>query len=57
LTINNPPIDYATVAKGMGVFGKGPITNPNDLGPALRAAIDVVKRGEPALIDVVTQPR
>ena len=24
---------------------------------ALRAAVDVVKRGEPALIDVVTQPR
>jgi acetolactate synthase I/II/III large subunit len=57
LKIDNPPIDYATVAKGMGVFSKGPITNPNDLGPALRAAIDVVKRGEPALIDVVTQPR
>ncbi len=57
LTINDPPIDYATVAKGMGVFSRGPITNPNDLGPALRAAVDVVKRGEPALIDVVTQPR
>ena len=57
LTINNPPIDYASVAKGMGVFSRGPITNPNDLGPALRAAVDVVKRGEPALIDVVTQPR
>jgi acetolactate synthase-1/2/3 large subunit len=57
LTLNNPPIDYAAVAKGMGVFSRGPITNPNDLGPALRAAIDVVKRGEPALIDVVTQPR
>ena len=57
LTINDPPIDYATVAKGLGVFSRGPITNPNDLGPALRAAVDVVKRGEPALIDVVTQPR
>jgi thiamine pyrophosphate-dependent acetolactate synthase large subunit-like protein len=57
LTINDPPIDYASVAKGMGVFSRGPITNPNDLGPALRAAVEVVKRGEPALIDVVTQPR
>ncbi|HEV2201001.1 MAG TPA: thiamine pyrophosphate-dependent enzyme [Bryobacteraceae bacterium] len=57
LTINDPPIDYATVAKGLGVFSRGPITNPNDLGPALRAAVEVVKRGEPALIDVVTQPR
>jgi thiamine pyrophosphate-dependent acetolactate synthase large subunit-like protein len=57
LTIDDPAIDYAAVAKGLGVFSRGPITNPNDLGPALRAAIDVVKRGEPALIDVVTQPR
>ena len=57
LTINDPPIDYAAVAKGMGVFSRGPISNPDDLGPALRAAVDVVKRGEPALIDVVTQPR
>ena len=30
---------------------------PNDLGPAIRRALAVVKRGEPALVDVVTQPR
>ena len=35
----------------------GPIENPNDLGPAIKAALEVVKRGEPALVDVVTQPR
>ena len=29
----------------------------SDLGPAISRAIDVVKRGEPALIDVVSQPR
>ena len=34
-----------------------PITNPNDLAPAIKRAIEVVKRGEPYLIDVVTQPR
>ena len=28
-----------------------------DLGPAIKAALEVVKKGEPALIDVVTQPR
>jgi acetolactate synthase-1/2/3 large subunit len=55
--IENPNIDYATVARGLGVHGEGPITNPNDLGPALKRAVDVVARGEPALIDVVTQPR
>ncbi len=55
--ITNPNVDYATLAKSMGVYGQGPIDNPNDLGPAIRRAIEVVKRGEPALIDVVSQPR
>ena len=55
--IEDPNIDYATVARGMGVHGEGPITDPKDLGPALRRAIEVVLRGEPALVDVVTQPR
>jgi hypothetical protein len=41
----------------MGVYAEGPITDPNELAPALRRAIAVVKRGEPALVDVVTQPR
>jgi acetolactate synthase I/II/III large subunit len=55
--ITNPNIDYATLAKAMGLYGQGPIENPADLGPALKRAIDAVKRGEPALIDVVSQPR
>jgi thiamine pyrophosphate-dependent acetolactate synthase large subunit-like protein len=56
-TIDNPNVDYAKIAQGMGVFAEGPITNPNDLGPALRRALAVVRKGEPALVDVVTQPR
>jgi len=56
-TITDPNIDYAMVARGMGVYGEGPITDPKDLAPALRRAIAVVMRGEPALVDVVTQPR
>jgi len=56
-TIADPNIDYAKVAQGLGVHGEGPIENPADLAPALRRAIAVVKRGEPALVDVVTQPR
>ena len=56
-TITDPNIDYATVARGLGVHGEGPITEAKDLGPALRRALDVVERGEPALVDVVTQPR
>jgi len=56
-TLKDPFIDYATLARGMGVHGEGPITDPKDLGPALARALDVVSRGEPALVDVVTQPR
>jgi len=56
-TIDDPNIDYAKVAQGMGVYAEGPIENPKDLAPALKRAIAVVKKGEPALVDVVTQPR
>ena len=56
-TIGEPNIDYAQLAKSMGVHGEGPITDPKDLAPALRRAVEVVQRGEPALVDVVTQPR
>ena len=56
-TLTDPNIDYATVARGFGVYGEGPITDPKELAPAIKRALAVVKRGEPALIDVVTDPR
>ena len=55
--ITDPNIDYAKLAVSMGVYAEGPIDNPADLGPALKRAIAVVKRGEPAVVDVVTQVR
>jgi thiamine pyrophosphate-dependent acetolactate synthase large subunit-like protein len=56
-TIENPNIDYAGLARSLGVHGEGPITDPKELGGAIKRALDVVRRGEPALVDVVTQPR
>jgi len=56
-TITDPNINFAMVAKGMGVYSEGPITDPKDLGPAILRAKEVVKRGEPALVEAVTQPR
>ena len=38
-------------------IAEGPISDPKDLGPAIKRGIERVKAGEPALIDVVTQPR
>jgi thiamine pyrophosphate-dependent acetolactate synthase large subunit-like protein len=55
--IYDPFIDFSKIAQGMGVSAEGPITNPADLGPALKRAVEVVKSGAPALVDVVTQPR
>ena len=55
--IEDPNIDYAKLAQAMGVEAEGPITNPKDLGPAIKRGIEVVKRGNPYLIDVVTQGR
>jgi hypothetical protein len=56
-TITDPNINFSMVAKGMGVYSEGPITDPKDLGPAILRAKEVVKRGEPALVEAVTQPR
>ena len=56
-TLENPDIDFAKLAGSLGVHAEGPISNPADLGPAIRRAIDRVQSGEPALVDVVTQPR
>ncbi len=56
-TIDNPNIDFAKLADSMGVWSKGPITDPADLKPALIQALAMVKQGQPALVDVVCQPR
>jgi len=55
--LEDPNIDYSKIAQGMGIYAEGPITNPAQLGPALKRAAERVRKGEPALVDVVTQPR
>jgi acetolactate synthase-1/2/3 large subunit len=56
-TFEDPFIGFAEIARGMGVWSEGPISDPEQLGPAIARAIDVVDRGEPALLDVISQPR
>ena len=55
--LDDPTPDYAGLAEAFGVAGFGPIEEPDDLAPALERAWEVVTRGEPALVDVVAQPR
>jgi len=55
--IENPDIEYHKLAESMGWWAKGPINDPAQLGPALKEAVAVVKSGQPALLNVWTQPR
>jgi acetolactate synthase-1/2/3 large subunit len=55
--IDNPAIDYAKLAQAQGVWAEGPIEDPARLGAALQRAVAVVKKGGPALVDVVCQGR
>jgi len=52
-----PNIDYAMMARTYGMHGEGPISDPKDLLPVLKRSVEMVKKGQPVLIDVVTQPR
>jgi acetolactate synthase I/II/III large subunit len=56
-TLRDPFIDYAKMADSYGMAGEGPITDPTKLSAALKRGVDSVKRGEPYMIDVITQPR
>jgi thiamine pyrophosphate-dependent acetolactate synthase large subunit-like protein len=54
--IDNPAPDFAKLAQSLGVTAFGPISDPKDLGPTLKKAVQLARK-EPVLIDVVSQPR
>ena len=56
-SLRDPFIDYSKMAGGYGMASEGPITDPTKLAAAFKRGVDSVKRGEPYLIDVITQPR
>ena len=56
--LDNPPINFAKMAECFGVYGEGPIRRPEDLRPALKRALKVVKEKRlPALVDVIVEPK
>jgi acetolactate synthase-1/2/3 large subunit len=57
IRIEEPAPDLATIARGLHVNGFGPITEPEQLGPTLDKAIEIVESGKPAVVDVIAQPR
>ena len=56
-TIENPDIEYHKLAESMGWWARGPIKDPAQLGAAIKEAVAVVRSGQPALLNVWTQPR
>jgi len=57
IRLEDPPVDFAAMARGFGVYAEGPIQAPPHIGPALARAVQRVKEDrQPALVDVVIRP-
>jgi thiamine pyrophosphate-dependent acetolactate synthase large subunit-like protein len=56
-TLRDPYLDYAKMAAAYGMASEGPISDPTKLSAALKRGVTSAKRGEPYLVDVITQPR
>ncbi|MFC8667647.1 thiamine pyrophosphate-binding protein [Streptomyces sp. NPDC057199] len=50
----DPATDIAALAGSMGMWARGPITDPDTLAERLAEAVEVVRSGHPALLDVHT---
>ena len=58
LQIVDPAVDFAGLARALGIHGVGPIDDPADLRPALEGAVRYVRREQrAALVDVITESR
>lgn len=58
MEIDNPAPDFATLARSFGWYAEGPITDGDQVGPALARAIAAIEtEGRPALVDCVTRFR
>jgi acetolactate synthase-1/2/3 large subunit len=57
MDLDGPAPDFAAMARSMGWYAEGPIEHGDDVGPALKRAIQRIKAGQPALLDTITQKR
>jgi thiamine pyrophosphate-dependent acetolactate synthase large subunit-like protein len=55
IAIDDPAIDVVGLARSLGVSAHGPVEDLGDLESAVRRAIETVRAGEPALVEVRTQ--
>jgi thiamine pyrophosphate-dependent acetolactate synthase large subunit-like protein len=55
--MDQPAVDFASLARDLGAAGFGPVSDPDDLGAAMRAGVAAMDEGGPALVDVRMAPR
>jgi thiamine pyrophosphate-dependent acetolactate synthase large subunit-like protein len=55
--IDDPPVNFAGLARDLGAEGFGPIADPDDLAEAYKGALAALREGGPALVDVHISPR
>jgi thiamine pyrophosphate-dependent acetolactate synthase large subunit-like protein len=56
LRMDDPPLDLATLARGQGATGFGPVATPEALAADITEAVKVVRSGGVAVIDVSVAP-
>jgi thiamine pyrophosphate-dependent acetolactate synthase large subunit-like protein len=55
--MDEPGVDFAALARSLGVEGFGPIEQPDDLRHAVQGAVRAVTEGRPALVEIRTASR
>jgi thiamine pyrophosphate-dependent acetolactate synthase large subunit-like protein len=56
IALDGPVVDLAGLARSFGIEASGPVVDLDGLRDAVRRAIEVVRSGEPALVEVRTDP-
>jgi acetolactate synthase I/II/III large subunit len=57
MRMTDPAPDCATLARGYGCWAEGPVEEPEALRPALDRAVEQVRQGHVAVLDVICKPR
>jgi thiamine pyrophosphate-dependent acetolactate synthase large subunit-like protein len=56
MRMSDPPLDLATLARGQGAIGLGPVRNPEELRAALVEGVAHTRAGKVCVIDALVAP-
>jgi hypothetical protein len=55
--MDEPGVDFAAMARSLGVEGFGPIGTPEDLHQAMAGAVQAIAERRPALVEIRSAAR